>query len=245
MRIRAAIHIHSDWSYDGWWSLSAIPKAFRKAGYNCVLTAEHDQTFNNRRWQSYRKACNENSTDDFLIVPGIEYSDRNNIVHVMVWGDIPFLGVGRETEALLQEVKELQGVAVLAHPSRRNAWKKFKSQWAPLLLGIEQWNRKADGVAPSREAIQLLKQETGVLPFVGLDFHRANQFFPLYMALQVKGGLDEKKVLDELQGKRTESKVAGVSTNYFSRGFFYEAAKETEKLRRILRRIIKGHKYPI
>ncbi len=245
MTVRAATHVHSDWSYDGRWPLSIIPTVFRKAGYHCVLTTEHDVTFSNSRWQSYRKACIENSTDDFLIVPGIEYSDRHNIVHVMVWGNIPFLGVGRRTEELLQEVKELEGVAVLAHPSRRNAWQKYETNWASLLLGIEQWNRKTDGVAPSREAMHLLKQETGLLPFVGLDFHRANQFFPLYMAFQIKGRLTEKKVLDELRSKRIELKMAGVSTKHLSNGIFYEATNGAEKLRRILRRIIKGKKYPI
>lgn len=240
MKIRAASHVHSDWSYDGHWPLPKIASGLRKAGYHCVLTTEHDMTFDNSRWQSYRKACIENSTDDFLIVPGIEYSDKLNMVHVLVWGDIPFLGAGRETEALLQEVKELRGLAVMAHPSRRNAWQKYKSHWAPLLLGMEQWNRKVDGVAPGCDATRLLDQKAGLLPFAGLDFHRANQFFPLYMALQLDGRLNETGVLDALQGKRGEAKVAGVPIQLFSKGILQEAVNGTEHLRRYLRRMIKG-----
>jgi hypothetical protein len=240
MKIRVAAHVHSDWSHDGSWPLSRIASCFKKAGYHCVLTSEHDESFNNARWQSYRKACIENSADDFLIVPGIEYSDRLNIVHVLVWGNIPFLGVGRETEELLREVKEFQGVAVMAHPSRKQAWQKYRSQWAPLLSGMEQWNRKEDGVAPSQEAISLLKQNPGLLPFVGLDFHRANQFFPLFMAWQLNGRLIEEEVLDWLREKKGRAMVAGVSIGYFSKGNLYKAVKGIEHFRKYLRRIIKG-----
>lgn len=239
MKIRSAVHVHSDWSHDGSWPLSRIASCFKRAGCNCVLTSEHDESFNNDRWQSYRKACIENSADDFLIVPGIEYSDRLNVVHVLVWGNVPFLGVGRETEELLREVKEFQGVAVMAHPSRKRAWQKYRSQWSPLLLGVEQWNRKVDGVAPSQEGISLLRQNTGLLPFVGLDFHRANQFFPLSMAWQLNGGLIEEEALNRLREKKSRAKVAGVSIDYFSKGTLYKAVKGIEHFRQCLRRIIK------
>lgn len=239
MKIRAAAHVHSDWSHDCKWPLSRIAVFFKRAGYHCVLTSEHDVSFNNDRWQAYRKACLENSADDFLIVPGIEYSDPLNIVHVLVWGNIPFLGAGRETEELLREVREYQGVAVMAHPSRRQAWQKYKSQWAPLLSGMEQWNRKVDGVAPSQEASSLLKQSPGLLPFVGLDFHRANQFFPLSMVWQLNGRLIEEESLDCLRQKKGRAKVAGVSIDYFSKGTLCRAVKGIEHFRQYLRRIIK------
>lgn len=240
MKIRIASHVHSDWSHDGKWPLSKIASYFKKGGLHCILTSEHDESFNNDRWQSYREACIENSSADFLIVPGIEYSDPFNIVHVLVWGDIPFLGAGRETDDLLREVKEFQGVAVLAHPSRRQAWQKYRSQWTPFLSGVEQWNRKADGVAPSREAISLIKQNTGLQSFVGLDFHLWNQFFPLYIELQIKGNLCEEDLLDLLREKKGRVKMAGVSIDYFSKGAFYKAVNGMEYFRQYLRKIVKG-----
>lgn len=240
MNIRAVAHVHSDWSHDGHWSLSKIASYFKKkGGWHCVLMAEHDATFDNDRWKAYRKACDEHSSDDFLIVPGIEYSDPLNIVHVLVWGNIPFLGVQRETEELLREVQELQGVAVLAHPSRRQAWQKYKSQWTPLLAGVEQWNRKVDGVAPGKDAILLIEQNPGLLPFTGLDFHRANQFFPLSMDMQLTGRIVEEGVLDLLRTKRCRAKMAGISTDRFSQGAAYKAVAGMEKFRGYLRRMIK------
>jgi|SRR3989338_1027111 len=240
MKIRVASHVHSEWSHDGKWPLSKIASYFKKGGWHCVLTSEHDESFNNDRWQSYREACIENSSDNFLIVPGIEYSDPQNIVHVLVWGNIPFFGAGRETEELLREVKEFQGVAVLAHPSRRQAWQKYRSQWTPFLSGVEQWNRKVDGVAPSQEAISLIKQNPGLLPFVGLDFHRANQLFPLSMALQLNGKLREDALLDLLREKKGRAKLSGVSIDYLSKGAFYKAVNGMEYFRQYLRKIVKG-----
>ena len=240
MKIRAATHVHSDWSHDGSWPLSKIASWFKKGGWHCVLTSEHDESFNNDRWQSYREAFIENSSDDFLILPGIEYSDPSNIVHVLVWGNIPFLGAGRETEELLRATKELQAVAVLAHPSRRQAWQNYRSQWTPLLSGVEQWNRKVDGVAPSLEGLSLIKQNPGLLPLVGLDFHRANQLFPLSMELQLNGRLIEEELLDLLREKKGLAKIAGISIDYFSKGTLYKAVNGIEHFRQYLRKIVKG-----
>lgn len=239
MIIRAAVHVHSDWSHDGSWPLSKIAFVFRRAGYHCALTTEHDEIFDDERWESYRKACRESSTNTFLILPGIEYSDKSNIVHILVWGIAPFLGKGRETDEILTKVKQLKGVAVLAHPSRKNAWQLFDESWTPLLSGIEQWNRKVDGAAPSTEAISLISKRPALLPFVGHDFHRLNQFCPLIMALQIKGKLIEEEVLDALREKRGTAEVAGVPIHYFSKGTLYGAAKKIEHFRRYLRRIIR------
>jgi len=205
-----------------------------------LVTSEHDESFNNDRLQSYREACIENSSDDFLIVPGIEYSDPQNIVHVLVWGNIPFLGAGKETVELLRDVKKFQGVAVLAHPSRRQAWQKQRNQWALLLSGVEQWNRKVDGVAPSKEAISLIKQNPGLLPYAGLDFHRANQLFPLSMTLQLNGRLIEEELLNLLREKKGIAKIAGISIDHFSKATLYKAVHGVEHFRRYLRKIVKG-----
>lgn len=242
MKIRAAVHVHSDWSHDGSWPLPRIAFYFKKAGYNCVLTSEHDETFDDTRWQSYRKACIENSTENFLIIPGIEYSDPSNIVHILVWGCIPFLGVRKETEDLLRTASEYHGVAVMAHPTRKQAWRQFRSSWAPLLAGVEQWNRKVDGVAPSQEAISLLQQRSGLLPFVGLDFHRSNQFFPLTMSWQMNGRLVERGALDLLRDKKVQAKVAGLPIRFFSEGPPFRTIKAMEKLRQYLRRMLNGNK---
>lgn len=162
----AACHIHSDWSYDGKWSLSALANEFERKGYRILMITDHDRGFNDSRHRQHREACLEASSERVLILPGIEYSDAANMVHVLVWGPVPFLGQGKPTLEILKDVKASNGVAVLAHPSRREACRLVERAWGEYLLGIEIWNRKTDGWAPSSAASRLL-EGASVVPFVG------------------------------------------------------------------------------
>ena len=104
----------------------------------------------------------------------------------------------RPTEEI---VKAMNGVAVLAHPSRKAAWERFQPHWAATLLGIELWNRKYDGWAPSKTAPALLRTGKQV-PFAGLDFHTYRQYFPLRMALEIDPDITEASVLTSLRSRR-------------------------------------------
>lgn len=239
MLVRAAVHVHSDWSHDGSWPLSKLARTLGRAGYRVVLTTEHDELFDTGRWERYRQACREASSSRVLILPGIEYADPSNTVHVMVWGVRPFLGAQLDTGKLLARVNSLNGLAVLSHPSRRDAWRRFDRSWAPLLLGLELWNRKVDGVAPSREARSLWMQAPHLVPFVGLDFHRANQFFPLAMMLRVENGLSEQPVLQALRERRVAAEFLGLPLHHFTEGTCGKAMAAAERLRRAARKILK------
>lgn len=206
--LRVACHVHSKWSYDGKWSLPNIVQAFQRRRYRAVLMTEHDRGFSEERWAEYRQACAEASTPNLLIVPGIEYSDPENLVHILAWGPLPFLGENVPTGQLLPRVAEHGGLAVLAHPSRRNAWATFDPAWTPYLLGIEAWNRKTDGWAPSEPAARLLTA-TGLAAFAGLDFHSARQFFPLRMDLRVTSNPGETSMLEALRGRRCRGFALG------------------------------------
>ena len=209
MEIRAACHVHSAWSYDGSWALEDLASAFRSRRYRVLLMTEHDKGFSQARLDAYRDACARASTLDVLVVPGVEYSDAENRVHVLVWGPERFLGEGLPTSDLLDAVRAAGGVAVLAHPTRRNAWQCFDPAWAQRLLGIESWNRKCDGWAPSRTTPQLL-DTTDVIPFAGLDFHSWRQFFPLAMALEVSAPITVDSVVEALRSRRCDARAFGV-----------------------------------
>jgi hypothetical protein len=127
--IRAACHVHSDWSYDGQWPLERIATAFSRRGYRVVMLTEHDRTFDEPRRLEYREACHRASSDRILLLPGIEYSDSASCVHLLTWGDVPFLGVDVKTEGALAAVAGSGGVAVFAQPTRREAWKVFNRAW--------------------------------------------------------------------------------------------------------------------
>ena len=70
-------------------------------------------------------------------------------------------------------------------PSRRDAVSRFTDEWASLLTGVEVWNRKYDGWAPSRAALQIASAYPHLRTFAGNDFHTRRQFFPLKLELNV------------------------------------------------------------
>ena len=175
---RVVLHCHSQWSYDGHWRLDQIARLFGTLGADAVLMTEHDQGFSEERFAAYRAACAEASTPRCTLVPGIEYSSPDNAVHILTWGLAHYLAEYRPVTETLERVAEGGGVAVFAHPARRDAWQLFDPAWVPLLAGIEIWNRKTDGVAPGTEALQL-QAETGLAPTVGIDFHRWRHYWPL------------------------------------------------------------------
>lgn len=208
MTILAACHVHSNLSYDGSYTLEALSEKFSRAGYRAVLMTEHDRGFSPERLSQLRQLCDAASTRDLLMIPGIEYSDASNQVHILVWGDVPFLGENLPTGETLRRVKEAGGVAVFAHPFRRNAWQRFEPNWGESLTGIEVWNRKYDGWSLNPIA-QDLQRSAGAIPFVGLDFHTQKQFFPLAMAMDIDSAVTEQAVLDCIRARRVSPRVLG------------------------------------
>jgi predicted metal-dependent phosphoesterase TrpH len=177
-KLRVVLHAHSVWSYDGRWELNDIARLFGRIGVDAVMMTEHDTGFAPERFAEYCAACANASTASCRLVPGIEYSDPTNSVHILTWGLPRFLGAGRAVEATLEDVRAAGGVAVFAHPARRDAWRLLSEDLVPLLHGIEIWNRKNDGLAPGHEAVRL-QAETGLPPTVGVDFHRWRNLYPI------------------------------------------------------------------
>ena len=229
--IAAACHIHSTWSYDGKWTLPELAAEFGRRGYRVLMITEHDLGFTESRRLEHRAACAAASTENILVLPGIEYSDSANLVHVLVWGEVPFIGEKIPTTQMLEAVHAARGVAVLAHPSRKAMWKTFDPHWTPLLLGIEVWNRKTDGWASSVPAWRLVN-ETKVIPFVGMDFHDRNQFFPLAMKLDLTGPVNEETVLSCLRDRRCVAQTFNRPVESVSRGAFQSVLRSAEWCRR-------------
>jgi hypothetical protein len=208
MKALAACHIHSDWSYDGSWPIEQLAAEFARRGYNVLLMTEHDRGFSQGRLDDYRAACRRASSPKMLVVPGIEYSEATNTIHILTWGDIPFLGEARPTSTVLEGVSRARGVSVFAHPRRKNAWRQFDPSWSEKLLGVEVWNRKTDGWRPSDKGAALVGTS---VPFVSLDFHERNQFFPLTMVLDLEGEASETSVLQCLRARRCHPTAFGIT----------------------------------
>jgi hypothetical protein len=236
-RVIAAPHVHSTWSYDGRWTLADLARGFHRRGYDAVLTAEHDRGWNAARWAEYRSACVEASAAGALLVPGIEYADADDTVHVAVWGDLPFLGEGEESGRLVERAAQLGAVCVLAHPERRAAWRRLAPAVLESLAGVELWNRKYDGWAPGR-AGRALAGKDGLRAFVGLDFHTARQFFPLALALEVEGEPTVESIYATLREGRFEATAFGLPAGRWVSQPTLTIARSAERIRRpVARRI--------
>jgi hypothetical protein len=240
MEVLAACHVHSEWSYDGSWTLEALRDKFSRRGDRILLMTEHDRGFTEQRFAEYREACAKLSSSEMLVVPGMEYSDAANRIHVLVWG-VPFLGENLPTAEMLEKVRVANGVAVLAHPSRKDAWQSFEPYWAERLLGIEAWNRKYDGWAPSKTSPALL-QSSNAIPFVGLDFHSDKQSFPLAMALDLDSSATEESVLHCLRSRRCSGRAFGVPLGNNLLRTTMPAMGVAEQGRRKLAKFVKGAK---
>lgn len=176
--LRAVLHAHSTWSYDGRWSLSAIARLYGTLGVRVVMMTEHDTGFHPDSFADYRAACAAASDHRCTLIAGIEYSSPDNSIHILTWGLDRFLAEHRPVAETLASVRDLGGVAIFAHPVRRAAWRAFDPAWVPLLSGIELWNRKSDGLSWSPEALALIR-DTGLPATVGQDFHHLRHLYPL------------------------------------------------------------------
>jgi hypothetical protein len=164
----------------------------------------------------------------------LEYSEKTNAIHVLVWGDIPFLGLEMDTGELLGRVAEYGGIAVLAHPCSKSVLKIFKNEWNKYLTGLEIWNRKADGLAVSPDVHKWFKDSgKNLLPFVGLDFHCPKQLWPLVMKFELEPPATESKILSAIRQGRCFPAVWGLPLCYFTSGVGSIIAKYMEMTRKI------------
>lgn len=210
-QLKIAMHIHSSWSYDAQTPIADLVPIFRRLGANVMLMTEHDRGLDQSIYKDFCEDCSENSSDDMLVVPGIEYSSPDNAVHILTWGLKEFLAEGLPVSAILTEVMEQKGIAVFAHPRRRDVWKSFDHSWAEKLNGIEIWNRKADGFAPFDVAIDMALK-MNLTPTVGVDYHTHRQLFPLLNVSprSTNGKPTEIEVLDAIRHRALTLYACGI-----------------------------------
>jgi hypothetical protein len=232
--------VHSEWSDDASRTLREIAATFARLRYDVVLMSEHSRGFSAAKWQEYVRACREASSGRLLLVPGIEYGDQDDVVHVPVWGDLPFLGDALPVGRLLPQVSDAGGVAIWAHPWRREAWRRFEPSWLSHLAAVEVWNRKYDGIAPSRDALALARRE-GLRAAVALDFHTRRQLFPLSLSLELDGSPSEAAVFAALAAGRFSPRAFGLPVASLASGASGSALRGLEQLRKTAARaVIRG-----
>ena len=85
----------------------------------------------------------------------------------------------------------------------------------------------------------LLKANSGLAPFVSLDFHHINQFFPLSLKVDIDNELSEKSVLKALKEKLFSANLFGFQALRFTHGLNGAMIQGMESCRRILSRTLR------
>lgn len=172
---KGLIHVHSNFSYDGVHSLSELEEFGRKKGYHFIALTEHSETLNDETMLRYVAECENVSRAGCLIVPGIEF-DCENDIHILGLGAERYTS-RKDAVEVAQFIKEQNGIAVIAHPKRRNH--SVPSALLEVADGIEVWNVAYDGrFVPNTQALRLLEKARDEsngrrrLAFGGQDLHR-------------------------------------------------------------------------
>ena len=230
--IKIASHIHSAFSDDSTAALPGLVTTLKRVGYHGALVCDHDRTMTELSWYRLQDECARISqATNFILVPGIEYQDADHVVHMPVYGPVPFFGRSPNLDDLLPAVAAAGGVAVFAHPARRDAWKRFDTAWVPFLSGLEVWSRKYDGIRPNEWALEM-SALLGMTPYVSLDYHGPRQLFPLSMKVRVSQHAEPEDVLRALRAGSTRPSVFGMHPEQFSSGALGAFSSGMEATRR-------------
>lgn len=233
--LRLAPHIHSCASDDSDWSLNRLVAVLSRAGFHGALVCDHDRTMTEERRLQLVAECDRiGDQRGFLLIPGIEYQDRDHVVHMPVFGRAPFYGRSPDIGEVIRQARTDGAAAFFAHPSRRDAWRHFDPAWAADLAGIEVWNRKYDGLAPNRWALGAA-QTHGLLASVALDWHGPRQLYPLALRVAGPGGGDNAsrgaRVIEAILAYRARATAFGVPVSVFSTGSLALVASTAENMR--------------
>ena len=198
--VKGIIHIHSNCSYDGKHSLEEIAQHGIKRGYSFIGMTEHSDTLNEERMVEYVKECQNVSSQDCLIFPGIEFTCENDL-HLIG------LGVRHYTEKkgpleVAKFIRQQDGIAIIAHPFRNNY--RLHSNLFSIVDGIEVWNTAYDGrFVPNIHSLILLrnlrKNGYSILGFGGQDLHQIRDHMSVEVSLSIEN-LTEKSLFLALKG---------------------------------------------
>jgi len=195
--LRGALHVHSTYS-DGEFTLAELRDELSAAGCRFACITDHSDWFDAPKLEGYVDECRRLSDDDFLFIPGLEYSCANRM-HILGYGvSAPIESDHPET--VIAEIRRLGGLAVVAHP-KNDAFEAIE-QFDPLPDGLEVWNTKYDGqYAPRPGTFALLARlqarKGDLRAFYGLDLHWRKQNRRLFVDV-IGETLDADAVLSAL-----------------------------------------------
>jgi len=176
--LKGALHLHTDLSHDGTMPIDQLASFLKSKGYDFIAITEHSYDVDYEAMRGLADKAEALSSDDFIIIPGLEYRCHDDI-------DIMGFGVIEPCEhetpgEVITHIRDRGGVAVWAHPSFRDY--PTEKHWLEKLDGAEIWNQIHDSrYMPRTRSVnrfnELRKVNSGLLAYCGLDMHRPDNFF--------------------------------------------------------------------
>lgn len=210
--MKALLHVHSNYSYDGEPSLEDLATWGASRGLGAILLSEHTNDFDQDKMSRFVAHCEALAAEPCRLVPGLEFPVRGGF-HLLGFSIRAFEPIV-DPLAAVRFIHDQGGLAVLAHPSR------YKGAWPDdsvlaELDGVEVWNARYDGrfvpsqgVLASSEAV--IRRQSHLTRYCGQDLH-AKQSHQLLLA--ETPAVDA----DELVGKlRNGEAILGAAITRFS-----------------------------
>jgi predicted metal-dependent phosphoesterase TrpH len=197
MRAKGALHVHSTLSRDGTMTIPNLARFYREKGYDFIAMGEHSEDLDTEKIQILQEQCASNSDNAFCVIPGLEFTCRGGF-HIFGMGAV---GLTRDVDplAVVAEIHALNGLAILAHPSKYR-WDCLRE----LLCAVdaaEIWNVQYDGkYLPSFRAPRAFERMQRANPLLlaiaGHDFHGSAGFYDVSIEMEVEtlrpGGIFER-----------------------------------------------------
>jgi predicted metal-dependent phosphoesterase TrpH len=171
------IHVHSKFSYDGKNTLEELASFAKERRYAFVGVTEHSDFITEQIMTSLVKECRRLSDDQCLLIPGIEFTCKENL-HILGVG-VEHLTDVDDPIAVAKFIGVQGGVAIVSHPSRYDY--HIPTGLEAHLNGIEIWNASYDGrFVPNDQSIKLWQalrsQNRALLGFGGQDLHQIKPY---------------------------------------------------------------------
>lgn len=192
--------MHTVLSHDGKMTLKELAAFLKGKGYDYIAVTEHSYDINAQSMQKLVEEAAALSSDDFVIIPGIEFRCHG-------WVDIIGYGVvetcdSEDATTIISHIHNHGGVAVLAHPNVREI--PIEKSWVAMLDGCEIWNIANEGkYLPQSGGIgkfeELKRSNSNLLAFTGLDLHHTESYWSLYVETFVESR-DHQNILKALRG---------------------------------------------
>lgn len=193
--MRALVHVHSTYSYDGESSLAEIADWSTRRGIQRVFLTEHTNDFGGDKMRRFVSECAALSGPGFRLVPGLEFPVRGGF-HILGLGVTDYRPLV-EGPDVARFVRDCGGVSVLAHPARY-AGRWPEPETTTLLDAVEAWNARYDGrFLPSGRvfaSLARLGRRNSDLRFLGgQDLHRVSGH--RLVTVECDDGADDPRVL--------------------------------------------------